>query len=82
MIHWLVPNVKNIKEIKFSYNDSKAKARPIRRIGDNLEVEVLEVYEGEDRIRIGEILSIPFVPGDVVYEIDGKAIPKIKYRTL
>ena len=74
MAEWFVAFRAN--EVKFRMGDIDAKANFIQVIEkENLiQVKVLEVYSGQGKIKVGQVLKIPY---ESIYEVDGKPLPPL-----
>jgi len=74
MAEWHV--VFRVSVLKFRIGDTDAKAKFIQVIEkENLiQVEVLEVYSGYNKISVGQVLKIPY---ESIYEADGKPLPPL-----
>ena len=65
-----------VSVLKFRIGDIDAKAKFIQVIEkeNRIQVEVLEIYSGRDKISVGQVLKIPY---ESIYEADEKPIPPL-----
>jgi hypothetical protein len=74
MAEWFVGFRAN--EVKFRIGDIDAKAQFIGVIekGNRIKVKVLEVYSGQNKIKVGQTIEISY---ESIYETDGKALSQL-----
>ena len=74
MVQWHIGFRVEVLKFRIGNIDAKAKFIQVIEKENQIEVKVLEIYSGKEKISAGQVLRIPY---ESIYEADGKPLPPL-----
>jgi len=74
MVEWFVAFRANVVKFRIGDIDAKAQFIQVLEKENRIEVKVLEIYSGKEKISVGQVLRIPY---ESIYDVDGKQLPPL-----